>query len=296
MVVHLKFPRRYCPFCKEAHPDHLPGLSLRYRVSRRLVEYVYERFGVRQTDVWLAYETGLDLATVRKIRMDWERKMERERELTCPEFLGIDEIYLDSPKKTIEMEPQNANPAKKPSREKIPGRKPSCIITDIGTGRVLEFMPTIKMQKVKKFLASLDKRERLQAVAMNLTGHFENIVRDSFPGTPIVRDKAHVLKEAREQFSKVRNRIVNAYVNESEKCVCDRMTMTVSDEILKELVKRERDTRSGVKSDIKNVFPLLCLAKEQAPKEIDRGVSKDLSHDPAIGEIVFIPARALLAL
>ena len=32
VVVHVKFPRRYCPFCKKPHGDHLPGLSLKHRI------------------------------------------------------------------------------------------------------------------------------------------------------------------------------------------------------------------------------------------------------------------------
>ena len=272
VIVHVVFPRRYCPFCKEPHSDHLPGLSLRYRVSLRLIEYVFKRLGLRQTDVWIAFETGLDLKIVRRIRMDWERKMERARDLISPEFLGIDEIYLDSPKKTVFGTKRDSKIAKtnKDSRPAkiITGRKPSCIVTDIGAGRVLELMPTIKMQTVKKFLSCLEKRERLQAVAMDLTDHFEKIVRNSFPGIPIVRDKAHVLKEARERFNIIRNRIANAYVAESEKSVRDGSRAKVDDAILKELIRKERVKRIEVKKDIQRYARHFVWPKSERPKKL----------------------------
>jgi len=264
VVVHAKFPRRYCPFCREPHSDHLPGLSLKYRVSRRLIEYVFERMGLRQTDVWIAFETGLEPATVRRIRIDWERRMERERDLTCPEFLGIDEIYLDSPKKTIHGVKQDSKPEKK-----APGRKPSCIITDIGAGRVMELMPTIKKQTVKRFLSNLENRERLQAVTMDLTEHFEAIVRESLPGIPIVRDKAHVLKEARERFNKIRNSIVNAYVAQSERSVRDGLQAKVGDAILKELIKKERAQRNEVKKNIQRYARYFVWPKSNRPKKLE---------------------------
>ncbi len=263
VTVHVRFPRRYCPFCKKPHIDHLPGLSLKYRTSQRLIEYAYERMALRQTDVWIAFETGLDPAIVRKIRIDWERKMERKRDLTCPEFIGIDEIYLDAPKKTVEVANDEAHPPKKTQ-----GRKPSCIVTDIGAGRVLELMPTIKMGKVKQFLATLKHRERLQAVAMDLTDHFEKIVRNSLPGIPIVRDKAHVLKEARESFNRIRNRIANAYVAESEKSVRDRLLAKVSNAILQELIEKERAKRNRVKKDIQTYARYFVWPESNRPKKL----------------------------
>lgn len=273
VVVHVKFPRRYCPSCKEPHSDHLPGLSLRFRISLRLIEYVYRRMALRLTDVWIALETGLDPAIVRKIRIDWERKMERERDLTCPEFLGIDDIYLDSPKKTIYGTNKDSKPAKKTenskSTKKIPGRKPSCIITDIGAGRVIELKPTIKMDKVKQFLSTLRNRERLQAVAMDLTDHFEKIVRDSLPGIPIVRDKAHVITEAKERFNKIRTRISNAYVAESEKSVRNGLLAEVSDAILKELIRKERAKRKEVKKDIQRYARYFVWPKSKRPKKLE---------------------------
>ena len=244
-----------------------------YRVSLRLIEYVSKRMGLRQTDVWIAFETGLEPATVRRIRINWERRMERERDLTCPEFLGIDEIYLDSPKKTIYGAKQDSKLAKtkndsKPKKKAI-GRKPSCIVTDIGTGLVIELMPTIKKSTVKDFLSHLKNLKRLQAVTMDLTGHFEAIVRESLPGIPIVRDKAHVLKEAREKFNKIRIRISKAYVAESEKSVRERLQVKVGDAILKELIKKERAQRNGVKEDIQRYARYFVWPKSNRPKKLE---------------------------
>lgn len=264
VIVHVKYPRRYCPYCKKPHSDYLPSLSLRYRVSLRLIEYVFKRLSLRQTDVWIAYETGLDPAVVRGIRIDWERKMERERDLTCPEFLGIDEIYRDSPKKTIHAANTDATPTKR-----RPGRKPSCIITDIGAGRVIEFSPTVRARTIKKFLSGLQNRERVQAVAMDLTGHFEKIVREAFPGTMIVRDKAHVIKEARERFNTIRNRIVDAYIAESENSVRNGLLMQVNDVILRELIKKERANRNEVKKDIQRYSRHLIAPEINRPKKLE---------------------------
>lgn len=263
VIVHVKFPRRYCPFCKEPHSDHLPGLSLRYRVSRRLIDYAFKRMILRQTDVWIAFETGLEPAIVRRIRINWERKMERRRDLTCPQFLGIDEIYLDSPKKTVDIKNRDAHLPKK-----IPGRKPSCIITDIGVGRVVELLPTTKILTVKNFLKGLKQRERLKAISMDLTGHFEEIVRNCFPMTPIVRDKAHVLTEARKKFNKIRNHITNGYVAESERSVRDRLRVQVSEAILKELIKKERAKRNEVKNDVQRYARYFVCPKSERPKKL----------------------------
>ncbi len=199
--------------------------------------------------------------------------MERERELISPEFLGIDEIYLDSPKKTINGTNIDSKPAKAKKNsspaKKTTGRKPSCIITDIGAGRVLELMPTIKKHKVKQFLSVLKNQERLQAVAMDLTDHFETIVRNSLPGIPIVRDKAHVLKEARESFNKIRNRIANAYVAETEGSVRDGLQAKVGDAILQELTKKERANRNEVKKDIQRYARYLVWPKSNRPKKLE---------------------------
>jgi transposase len=130
-------------------------------------------------------------------------------------------------------------------------------------------MPTTKVRTVKRFLSGLNGRERLIAVAMDLTGHFEKIVRDSLPGTSIVRDKAHVLTEARNRFNEIRNRIANGYVAESERSVRDGLRARVGEAIVQELIKKERAKRNEVKKDIQRYARYFVWPKSNRPKKLE---------------------------
>lgn len=102
--IDLYVPKRYCTFCEVSHRDPLPGLSTSHRATQRTIKRIHEYFESRQSDVWIAYEVGISLRTVRRIRREWGETKDASRELLCPEYLSFDEIYPESGEKKKEEE------------------------------------------------------------------------------------------------------------------------------------------------------------------------------------------------
>jgi transposase len=225
--IDLFVPKRYCTFCKVSHRDPLPGLSTSHRATQRTIKRIHEYFESRQSDVWIAYEIGISLRTVRRIRREWGETKDASRELLCPEYLSFDEIYPESGEK------------KK--------KNPYCHIGDVGKGFLLEFFKGTSHEALRSFLLSLKHPENLKAGVMDFTGPFSDLFNECFPGKPIVRDKAHVLKEARERFDKIRNLVANEFVDQAEVSLREANRVPMPPELRKQLLKREQDRRGSIR-------------------------------------------------
>lgn len=230
--VHVFAPRRYCSFCKVSRSDSLPGLSLNHLATQRVIDRVYEYLDARQADVWVAFEVGMSLKTVRRIRREWQESNDESRELICPEYLSFDDIYPESGEK------------KK--------KNPYCHISDVGKGIVLDFFDKIDHETLGDFLLSLRNPENLKAGVMDFTGPFSDLFSKCFPGVPIVRDKAHVLKEARERFNEIRNLIANEFVAQAEASLKEQYRTPIEPDLWKQLVRRETERRGSIRQKLTN--------------------------------------------
>lgn len=244
--VHLFVPRRYCTFCKVSHRDPLPGLSTKHYATQRTIKRTYEYLGSRQSDVWIAFEIGISLRTVRRIRREWQENQDASRVIICPEYLSFDEIYPESGEK------------KK--------KNPYCHIDDVGKGVVLEFFKGTSHDQLRAFLLSMKHPENLKAGVMDFTGPFSDLFSECFPGIPIVRDKAHVLKEARERFDKIRNLVANEFVDQTEVSLKEAYRLPMDPKIWKQLVEREQERRGSIRQRLINDMYLFTAPYHELSK------------------------------
>ncbi len=172
------------------------------------------------------------MRTVRRIRREWEQARDQSRDLICAEYLSFDEIYPESGEK------------KK--------KNPYCHIDDVGKGIVLEFFKGTSHDELRSFLLSMKHTENLKAGVMDFTGPFSDLFSECFPGLPIVRDKAHVLKEARERFDKIRNLVANEFVDRAEVSLKEAHRLSMDPELWKQLVKREQERRGSIRQRLIN--------------------------------------------
>ncbi len=185
--VHVIVPRRYCPNCKLTRGDRLPNLNASHNATQRAVEYVYAQLTARKSLIWIERETGMSGRTVGRIAHEWQAAHEAARSMECAEYMGIDEIYIAG------------------------GLR--CPITDIGSGRIMEFLPNNRMSTIITFLTSLKSPHKVKAFAMDLCAHYQQAIRMVFPHAVIVVDKAHVLLLARKRFNSIRSLIGRTFVD-----------------------------------------------------------------------------------
>jgi transposase len=198
VYIYIAVPRRECESCNVGFVDSLRGLSSSHWMTQRTLEDREKKFRFRVPDVHIALDPGLSLRTIGRVRREWQEKMEAAWHPVCPRYMTIDEIYPEDKKK----------------RKTTGKRKGYCVISDDELGRIIEFLPSLKKTKISQFFRSLPHPENLKAISMDLTNHLDEVVRSVFSEMPIVRDESHILREACEQFDRIRKLIGNVYMHE----------------------------------------------------------------------------------
>lgn len=179
-VICCQVQRWRCRECGETSMQPLPDMDTRRRMTKRCVEYI-EQQGAHRTYADIARTIGVDEKTVRNICNEkFDREM-RERVIDAPFILGIDELTLMGRKRTI--------------------------FVDVGGKKLLDLIDAMNRGKVERWLMRLPRRDRVQAVTIDMWGPYKTAVRATLPNAKIIVDKWHVLSKLNMALDRVRNRV-----------------------------------------------------------------------------------------
>ncbi len=229
--LHVIRHRYRCPTCKGTFIWRPPEIDRTRPITCRLIEWAWER-ALRGSFAGVAEDVGVHKSTIlRAFMAEYRRRKDQpKRRVGRPSklsWLGIDEVYLLSIKRSQRVREERAKAATKrsgtesgnPDSGKAPQqgvtetlkdtharKEPQCILTDVGTGRVVDLLKDREPETVRAALQRLrDQGCRLELVTMDMWPAYRDAVRKVFgPETVIVVDKFHVVEMIRSAFKEAR--------------------------------------------------------------------------------------------
>lgn len=176
-LILARVHRYRCRECLATFMQPLPDMDTKHRMTKRCVQWIGEQ-GVPRTYAELEREIGVTEKTIRTICNAYFAREMAAYSFETPVVLGIDELKLRKRMRAIFM--------------------------DIGTGRPLDLIPGHHKRDVAMWLSQLPNKERIKAVAIDMTGHYEDVVRAILPKAIVVIDKFHLVRKANEALKDVR--------------------------------------------------------------------------------------------
>ena len=140
-----------------------------------------EKQSLRRTFTHLAEETGVSNTTVREVFDDYGRQLQDSLRFETPEVLGIDEIQLI--------------------------RRSRAIFTNIPSCFVIEMLTDRNKTTVARYLSDLPDRGPIRCVTIDIWRPYQDAVRETLPGVPVVVDKFHVVKMANAALDALRKTV-----------------------------------------------------------------------------------------
>jgi transposase len=173
--------RRYkCRDCGKTFTEALPHVNSKRLMTDRLVQYVGAQ-ALSRTFTSIADDIGVAEGTIRNIFRDYVNELEKTVRFEIPQWMGIDEIHII--------------------------KKPRAVISNIKNNTIVNILPDRNKKTVIKYLNSLDGKNHVRYVAMDMWNPYRDAVNTVFPDATIVIDKFHVVRMANEAVEKVRKSI-----------------------------------------------------------------------------------------
>lgn len=170
--------QRYrCKNCGRTHSVPLPHLDDKRNMTLRLVDYIRQQ-ALKHPFVQIAAEVGVTEKTVRDVFSEYTQRLDDQREVFFPEWLGIDELLL-------------ANNLR-------------CILADVRERKVIDILPSRDLRSVAKWLRSITNPEAVQIVTMDMWKPYKDAAYAIFPAARVVVDKFHIVRMANYAVDLVR--------------------------------------------------------------------------------------------
>jgi len=170
--------RRYrCRKCGKTFYERLPDVDAKRLMTARLVDWVGKQ-AVKRPFSHMADEVGLAENTVKNVFRDYINELERTVRFEVPRWMGIDEIHII--------------------------KKPRCIISNIEHNTAVEVLRDRTKKTVMGHFQTMQGREKVQYVAMDMWNPYREAVEALMPQATIVVDKFHVVRMANEALETVR--------------------------------------------------------------------------------------------
>lgn len=155
---------------------HLPApewLSDDHRLTRRAREFI-QRAWLRESAPAVAARVGCSEKSVRRVAATHATAFLAAFRPQAPRRLGLDECHL--------------------------GGRARAVLCDHDSGRLVEIGTGHSTDTVERLLRSLDGRERIEAVAIDFTPRYRDTVRRVLGDVPVIVDRWHAEKHARDAF------------------------------------------------------------------------------------------------
>ena len=150
--------RRYkCRDCGKTFTEVLPHINSKRQMTNRLVQYVGAQT-LNRTFTSLADEIGVTEGTVRNIFRDYVNELEKAVRFEIPQWMGIDEIHII--------------------------KKPRAVISNIKNNTIVNILPDRNKKTVINYLNSLDGKDHVRYVAMDMWNPYRDAVNTVFQTPP----------------------------------------------------------------------------------------------------------------
>jgi transposase len=169
LVVHTR--RFTCRDCRRTFVPQLPGLLAGRRSTEPFREkvYLHHHEGIPASS--MARMASIGAATVGRIYAQFTGRKASERiRLQCPMVLGIDEHTLHK------------------------GQRFATTFCDLKNHKVFDIVKGRSEADLRGFLSSLQGRERVRVVCIDLSSPYRAMIRRWFPNARIVADRFHVVR------------------------------------------------------------------------------------------------------
>jgi len=264
--------RFHCLQCRRSFVQPLPGIRPGRHSSEPLRERVSELHQDGLSGSRLANWTQMGTATIERIYHQFTVRKARERRATqCPVVLGIDEHTLHK------------------------GCRFSTTFCNLARHRVFEVVEGKSPRQLEPFLASLQGRDRVRVVCIDLSSTYCSLIRRYFPKARIVADRFHVVRIVQHHFLELFRAIAPELKNH-------RGSLAALRKHPDRLTERQRERRAALFASHPSFPPLyeqmqrLCvlLRQKHHNKAKCRPLAKDLLQTIRdLGESSFAPLATL---
>lgn len=168
-----------CLRCERYFRQRLPGILPWKRSTEPLRSEVFSLHtqGISKKD--LAIRTGLGTATIERWYHEYyERKHRELKRRDCPRVLGIDEHFFSQKEGT------------------------ATTFCDLGKHRIFDVVKGRSATELHGFLMSLERREKVRVVCMDMSETYRSLIKRYFPNAKIVSDRFHVIRLIQHYFLK----------------------------------------------------------------------------------------------
>lgn len=177
----VKRQRLRCLKCKKAFFSPLAELSIKRKMTNRLVEWIEEK-AKRDTYANVARECGVSAKMVREIWLEKHPVIKGKLpDRAVPKFLGIDEVYV--------------------------GMKFRCVLTDLKEKRVFDILDDRMRDSLQKYIRNLPNKNAIQVVCIDMHDQYLEAIHNVALKAKIVVDRFHVVSLAIRALDKVRIRL-----------------------------------------------------------------------------------------
>jgi transposase len=176
-MLDLQVRKRLCLDCGRSFRQRIPGIQPFQRASESFQEMVYQqhRDGINRS--CLGRRKGIGAATVQRYFLrHLQRRARQDHAPVCPQILGIDEHFFT--------------------------RKKGYTTTfcDLENHRIYDVTLGRSEAALESYFLSLEVKEQVRVVCMDLAVVYRSIVRKHFPKAVIVADRFHVIRLIHHHF------------------------------------------------------------------------------------------------
>ncbi len=175
LIIHTH--RYKCQNCLSTWVPQFRSIDSNAKMTNRMRDYIRKQ-SLTVPFSRIKDELDISVSTIREIFKAYVDGLDSKRKIVAPRVLGIDENYLNNAYR--------------------------CIYTDIENGLIIDLTPDRKDDTVKRWIATLPEKDRIECVTMDMWWHYRDDVHAELPGIPIVVDKFHVIKNLNDALDALR--------------------------------------------------------------------------------------------
>ena len=179
-TLRVRCHKYQCLTCGRYFNTRLPGVKLWGRATEVLKKSVFSVYNKGYSNADIARDNGIGVATVERYYHQMiVHKNSHFQNRVCPRILGIDEHRFT--------------------------RRHGFVTTfcDLQKRKVVDIALGRDQGRLREFLLSLEGRERVKVVCIDMNSAYRNLVRRWFPNAVIVSDHFHVIRLVQHHFAKV---------------------------------------------------------------------------------------------
>lgn len=175
-ILHLRKRRYICPDCHKKFYETVPFLPRYHRLTNRLSAWIVGEFRKVHSMSDIAERGNVSGTTAARI---FDHVNYPKPQLT--EALSFDEF-----------------------RGNAGGEKFQFIMTDPHAHKVLDILPTRKIEDLYGYFNQFNNRDNVKYVIIDMNKEYRTLAHSSFPHATLVADKYHVVRQVVWAFEKVR--------------------------------------------------------------------------------------------